>query len=291
MDNLEEQKELEKAEEKSFFGIIVHSFFVIPFLIAVFCLLLFTAVHLLTKEEHTVYDFLEDIKTGGSTKRWQAAFELSKILANPKVIPTENRFVEALAQAFRDSSQDDSRVRQYLALAMGRTGNRQFLNVLTENLKKEREENLYAIIYALGMLKDTRASATLYPYLQAHDPRIRSAAVAALGNIGNSDSLAQLKQSLNDSEPNVQWGAALSLAKLGDATGKDIIALLLDRNYLSQFKEVDREEQTQIILMAIEAAGVMDTAELKEKLQKLSRQDLSMKARSAALEILKGKPR
>ena len=69
-------------EEKSFFKIIVHSFFIVPFLIAVFCVLLFTGIHLLTKEQRSVYDYLEDVKTGGSTKRWQGAFELSRILAN-----------------------------------------------------------------------------------------------------------------------------------------------------------------------------------------------------------------
>ena len=68
--------------------------FVIPFLIAVFCVLLFTAIHLLTREQRGAEDYLADIKTGGLTKRWQGAFELSKILANPELVPDEDRFFQ-----------------------------------------------------------------------------------------------------------------------------------------------------------------------------------------------------
>ena len=66
-----EQKEAsgQHADEKSFFGIIVHSFFIIPFLIAVFCVLLFVAMRVLTLEQHSAYDYLEDVKTGGLSKR------------------------------------------------------------------------------------------------------------------------------------------------------------------------------------------------------------------------------
>lgn len=287
MEQVNSKEEKAEQESKSFFGIIVHSFFVIPFLIAVFCILLFTAVHLLTKEEHTLYDFLQDVKTGGSTKRWQAAFELSKILTNPQLVPREPRFVEALSKAFRDSKTDDPRVRQYLALAMGRTENAQFLNVLTEDIENEREETLYAVIYALGMLKSKEGSQVLLPYLKHENSRIRSAAVVALGNIGNTDSLNSLKQALNDQEPNVQWGAALSLAKMGDTAGENIIRLLLDRNYLSRFKEVDQQEQTQMVLMAVDAASVINSPRLKEQLENLSGYDPNMKVRSAALEAMK----
>ena len=128
------EQTLAEANPKSVFGIIVHSFFIIPFLIAVFCVILFTAISLLTREQQTAYDLLNDVKIGGLTKRWQAAFELSKILANPKLIPPEERFSTELIKAFRQSKQDDSRVRQYLALAMGRTGNSIYLAPLINGI-------------------------------------------------------------------------------------------------------------------------------------------------------------
>jgi len=274
--------ESQEPEEKSLFGIIVHSFFIIPFLIAVFCVLLFTAFSLLTKEQQTVYDYIEDIKTGGSTKRWQAAFELSKILANPKHIPKDERFIAELKSAYRKSKGDDSRVKQYLALAMGRTGNTEFLNVLIDDLAVAKEENMSAIIYALGMLKDKRAVPVLLTRINSPNPKIRSMTVVALGSIGDRQSKKNLKKALNDLEANVQWGAAISLAQLGDDSGLGIIGKLLDRDYLSSFAEVDPKEQNHLILTAINAVSQLDTTELDSIIYKLAENDKNMKVRSAA---------
>src|SRR3989338_4510034 len=155
------EKESPDAPSKSLFGVIIHSFFVVPFLIAVFCVLLFAAVRILTFEKHTAYDYLNDIKTGGLTKRWQAAFELSKLVANPQTLPQEERFYSELLHAFVDSKHDDTRVRQYLAITMGRVGRENFTQPLLEALQDAKEENLYAVVYALGLLKDKKASPSL----------------------------------------------------------------------------------------------------------------------------------
>src|SRR3989338_5971250 len=110
-DNKPEALQGAQSEEKSFFQIIVHSFFIIPFLIAVFCVLLFGGVYLLTREQRSVYNYLDDVKTGGATKRWQGAFELSKILANPELIPEDGRFSSEVINAFEKAKHDDPRVR------------------------------------------------------------------------------------------------------------------------------------------------------------------------------------
>ena len=201
-----------KSKEKSFKQVMIHSLVVIPFIIAVSCAMLFGAIRLLTHEKQTAYDLLEDVKVGGATKRWQSAFELSKRLASPELIPKEERFTQEISSAFRKSKEDDPRVRQYLALAMGRTGKAAFFEPLAENLMNEKEENLPALIYAIGMLKDPRGVAILNPFLNHPNPRIRSITVVAIGNIASPSSVDTLKKVLYDSEPNVQWGAAISLA-------------------------------------------------------------------------------
>jgi len=271
--------------ERSFFGIIIHSFFIIPFLIAVFCVLLFAAVRLLTHEQQTVYDFLNDVKTGGVTKRWQAAFELSKVLANPKLIPHEERFNNELISAFKHSRDDDPRVRQYLALAMGRTGNPEYLEPLTSDIANEREENIPSILYALGMLQDKRGSAIIQNYLDHPNARIRSIAVVSLGNIGDADAIKFLKKTLNDPEPNVQWGSAISLAQMGDGGGKGILLQLLNRPYLAQFPEVDQYEQNHLILNTIDAAAKLNDPELNQKILELSKSDQNMNVRVAAMKF------
>ncbi len=270
-------------EEKSFFGIIIHSFFIIPFLITVFALLLFAGVRILTHEQHTVYDYLNDVKAGSLNKRWQAAFELSKILANPKQIPRDDRFVAELTTAFEQSRHDDSRVRQYLALAMGRTGNEKFLNPLLSSLKENNPENLSAFIYALGMLGEKESATAIYPYLNNPEPKIRLTAVMALGNIGNREAIPFIKKALYDTEPNVQWDAAIALAKMGDAAGREILLKLLDRNYLTDFKEVDTQEQTHIVLVTMEAAANLNDQKLNEAIAQLGQSDQNMNVRKKAL--------
>ena len=114
------------AEKKSILRVVVHSFFVVPFLIAVFCVLVFVSVRILTTEKSNTYDLLEDIRIGGATKRWQAAFELSKRLRAKGIDTKERRFTSELNRLFEKSIHDDIRVRQYLSLAMGQSGNPAF---------------------------------------------------------------------------------------------------------------------------------------------------------------------
>ena len=68
-----------KYEKKSAVSVIIHSFFVVPFIIAIFAVIIFLIARIMTAEPNTARDYLEDVKIGGSTKRWQGAFELSKI--------------------------------------------------------------------------------------------------------------------------------------------------------------------------------------------------------------------
>ncbi len=277
----------DQEEGKSIFGVIVHSFFVVPFLIAVFSVLLFAAIRILTVEQNTVFDYLEDVKTGGLTKRWQAAFELSKILTNPKLIPPEERFATEMIAAFDHAQYDDDRVRQYLALAMGRTGNQRFVEPLVAVLRNEKEENLYSLIYSLGLLKSPKAVFAIEPFLQHSNSKVRLAAVIALGNIGDERSLALIKKSLNDSEPNVRWDAAIALAKAKDFSGKSILLKLLNRNYFKNFPKVDAQEQDHVLLVVLEAAAPLKDPEIKAAIEQLAAHDRNMNVRRAAMEALK----
>lgn len=288
----------DQPEEKSFLRVIVHSFFIIPFLIAVFCAILFGAMHLLTRESRSAYDYLEDIKVGGQEKRWQSAFvlsrindtdryreafELAKILADKDSIPKDDQFNTDLIAAFERSEHDDQRVRQYLALAMGRSGRAVFVQPLIDALKDEKDENLWAVLYALGMLEQPEAAGTLYKYLTHDSPRIRSIAVVAVGNLKIPASAELLTNALNDPEANVQWGAAVSLAQLGNNSGTEILTHILDRDYLESFEYVDTQEAKQLMLTAIQAAGYLNEPLLDQNIKLLASSDKNMDVRNAAM--------
>lgn len=289
MDHSEVKDEEIKEEppKESFLKVIVHSFFVIPFLIAVFGVLLFAAMHLLTSEKRSAQDYLKDVKTGSETKRWQSAFELSKMLSNPKALPEDSGFYQQMLSAFEQSKHDTSPlVRQYLALAMGRSGKVIFANPLVKALKDADDANRPTIIYALGMLKESKTAVEIEPYLNDPSARVRSIAATALGNITNPASKSALKKVLNDPEPNVQWGAAISLASMGDDSGKAILLKLLSRDYLAKFPEVDADEQTQLMLAAIEAAAKIKDEDLMNRLTELSKTDRNMKVRAQCLKAI-----
>ena len=273
-------------EAKSVLKVLVHSFVVIPVLIAVLGVFFFTFVSLLTREEQSPLDYLNDIKAGGSSRRWQAAYELSQILNKPNSITQDQRFVSEIINIFGQVEHDDVRVRQYLALAMGRTGNSSFLDPLVEALPNAREDNLPAIINALGNLQQAEAATSLYSFLDHANPGIRLQTVIALGKIADRSSLELLRKSLYDREPNVRWDAAVALAKMGDNSGREVLLKLLDESYLEEFKEVDLPERNQAMQVAINVAEMLNDPLLDEAIEELSKTARNMEVRKTALQLL-----
>ena len=104
---------------------LFYSFFLIPFMLAIFGALFFFMFQFLTYEKNTPIDLLENIQSGSATKRWQSAFELSNMLDESK-IDDMSIFINKLKFLFEKSKYDDPRVRTYLALAMGKTNNPEF---------------------------------------------------------------------------------------------------------------------------------------------------------------------
>lgn len=276
----------QQPEKQSFLGIIVHSFFVIPFLIVVFGVLLFAAVRLLTAESKTPYDYLSDVKTGGLTKRWQSAFELSRVMSGVPSVNSDDTFIDGLMEAFNNAGHDDPRVRQYLALAMGKTKNKKCIEPLVKSLTDENPENLYSIIYALGVIGDPSCAPQIQPFLKHSNSHIRLVAAMTLGNVNNASSIEPLKRALNDDEANVRWDAAIALAKLHDKSGKEILLQLLNRDDLDHFTQLDTQEKAHILLVAIEATKNFNDPDLQKVIKELSAADQNIHVRKAAMDAL-----
>ena len=276
------------AEKKSLLRVVIHSFFVVPFIIAIFGVLIFLMLRILTIEPRTAQDYLHDVKIGGNTKRWQGAFELSKILANPGMVPREERFVNDLISTFEYSEKErDDRIRIYLALAMGRTKDLRYATILEKTLNDENEEILAAVIYSLGFINSPTSLEQLLLMFEHESARVRHQAVVALGNYDGDQVQIILKQALHDPEPNVRWDAAIALAKQKDDSGRRILLDLMDRKYLDSFPNIDAVEQNQAILAAIRSSRDILDDELRQVLLDLMENDLNMKVRQAARNTLK----
>ena len=276
------------AEKKSLLRVVIHSFFVVPFIIAIFGVLIFLMLRILTIEPRTAQDYLHDVKIGGNTKRWQGAFELSKILANPAMVPKEERFVNDLISTFEYSEKErDDRIRIYLALAMGRTKDLRYATILEKTLNDENEEILAAVIYSLGLINSQTSLEQLLLMFEHESARVRHQVMVALGNYDGDQVQIVLKQGLHDPEPNVRWDAAIALAKKKDDSGRRILLDLMDRKYLDLFPNIDAVEQNQAILAAIRSSRDILDDELRKVLLDLMENDLNMKVRQAARNTLK----
>ena len=248
--------------------------------------LLVVTWRILTNEPHTVYDYIADVKVGGATKRWQAAFELSKILADPERIPREQRFAAEMLGVFEASERDDPRVRQYLALAMARAGHEGFIEPLSAAIAEESEGTRFMLLVALGMFGNDAVMPAVVPYLSDESPRVRSGAATALGLAGNQAAVAPLQRALHDREPAVTWDAALALARLGDLSGRATLLALLDRAHLQQFPNVDDRDQNLLMATVVEVVAPLDDPELQARIATLARDDVSLNVRRIAQQAV-----
>ena len=267
--------------------VLFYSFFLIPFMIAVFGAVFFLLFKFITYETNSAEDLLNQVKVGSASKRWQSAFELAKILNNPDADPLTDSFKDQLISAYERSVHDDALVRSYLAMAMGSTKDTTFGKILVSGLEDETLETRVAAIQALGFLKYYPATKLIRNLIETTDTQTEKlTATIALGMIGDPSTIPHLKKLLEDEEANIRWDAAIALAKMGDNSGAYIIEGLLDREYLKQFKQIDPLEEKRVIMIAIRTASILFDKKFEDKLSLLSKNDQDLSVRNAAIKAL-----
>ena len=287
-DETTNRKSTEEPSNDISFGNSVLQFFLIPALVVFACVGLFLFFGWLVAEEKSSLDHLRDIKSGGATRRWQAAFELAKQLNNidRKDRKDIDRLVPEMVDTFREAERDDPRVRRYLALALGHLGDRQAVPVLLEALSDDDPETRIYAIWALGFLGDERAVEPLLELAQADDAGIRKMAVYSLGTLGALEARPTLQAALSDYQMDVAWNAAIALAKLGDDSGRDRIFQMLDREFLGSVVDMTDEQRSEAMMNAMKGAVLLADASFRPSLAAISEQDPNLKVRQAAYEAL-----
>jgi len=281
------EQKLTTPEEQSRVYVLFYSFFLIPLMITVIGILFFFVVRFVTFESGNPQEYLTQIKIGSASKRWQSAYELSKILSDPDKVPLDDQFKNSIISAFEKSLYDDPKVRMYLALAMGRTGDDFYGKSLMTALDDNSAEIVTAATQALGLIQYLPAVSKLSVLATSSDFQVvRLASVVSLGQIGHKSSLPLLKKLLNDEEANIRWDSAIALAKMGDRSGVSILNSLLSRTYYENFKEIDSWETEKAILVAIHVSSQLGGKEFKENLLILAKEDPNMDIRNAALKAL-----
>lgn len=276
---------------------IAVQFFLIPLLVVGATVLVYVGFRSLLSEDRSAQEYLTDIRSGGSNRRWPAAYELSRLMSDPEFVKRDEALVAPeLIKAFAASKDDDPRVRQYLALALGRLtppiaveGRQLLLDALND---KDSQTRISAI-WALGATRDATAVPDIDRMYASGDAGVRKMAVYALGSIPGDAGTPTLVKALDDPEADVQWNAAIALARHGSHEATPVLRRMLDREYVEH--NVTRQQQAseqidpvgEVMISGLRAIAALKESALSDPVKALSQNDSNMKVRQAAIETLK----
>ncbi len=269
-------------------------FFLIPLMVVAVAVGVYVGFRSLLADDRGPQDYLSEIRTGGSTRRWPAAYELSRLMSDPKV-RADRTLAPALIKAYEDAKNDDPRVRRYLALAIGRLDPPlppDAVAELTSALDDPDSEARITAIWALGSSGDASVVAKLQPLYGSDDAGIRKMVVYALGALPGDAQIVTLRTALQDGAADVRWNAAVALALHGNRDGVPVLKQMLDRPSVEHAvtrevrQDADQDPIADVMISGLQAAAALKDDALKDSITTLSRQDRSMKVRQAALEAL-----
>lgn len=287
-------------------------FFLIPLAVVGLTVLAYLGFRSLLTDERTAQEYLAEVRHGGWSRQWPAAYELSRLMEDPTV-RADRSLVPELVRAFDEAKEGDPRVRRYLALAIGRLGPPlppDAIEALTRSLEEtgttwtpdvfarlngwadiDINEARIMTIWVLGTSGDPSVVPRLKPLYLSSDAGIRKIVVYALGALPGDAQLVTLRTALQDSAPDVRWNAAVALARHGSREGVPVVREMLDRSLVEQTVTRDTRQGedpvADVIISGVRAAAALKDSSLRPSVEGLSRQDRSLKVRQAAIEALK----
>jgi len=217
---------------------VVLQFFVVPLALVAVLVTVFFGLQVLRSRHPDARSTLVDLKsTGGfllpwvgDPKRWQSGYDLSLLLRSGQGV-SDVPLLPEMADAFREARRNgDLKLRRYLALALGRTGDARATPALGEGLDDEDGETRLYCAWGLMQIGGGPSLAVLRRAVASHsDAGVRKMAVFALGQLGDRDGADALRRALVDRDADVRWNAAIALARVGDASGEPVLIEMLER--------------------------------------------------------------
>jgi HEAT repeat protein len=273
---------------------LVLQFFIFPMAIVAVCVAVFVIFGLIASEGKGARAYLDEVRTGGANRRWQAAFELSKVLqARKDPALADPSFADELVRVFTGAGADDPRVRRYLALALGRLGDPRAVPALIQAADPKRDAStdpdtqVYAV-WALGAIGEPQSVPTLVALARSEDAGVRKAAAHALGSFPGEETRAALLIAVNDPAEDVRWNAAVALARRRDPAAAPVLLQMMDRKHLATIPDLSPEQREDAVLQATQAAAVVADPGLRAALEGLRDSDPNLKVRDTARAALQG---
>jgi HEAT repeat protein len=229
---------------------ILFQFVIFPLGIVVIAVGVFLLFGKLASDEQSIPDYLNEIRSGSSHERWQAAYQLSKSLKRGEAKRYPN-LEEQVASLYVGAKHDDPRIRRYLSMVLGSLGDRRATPLLVDALK---EPDVDTRIYALLALADLRDPSSVPALMNAaHDEEkdVRKTALYALGSIGDPRGSDLLAGELTDETADVRYNAAIALARMGDRRAIGVLREMLDRSRLNNVRDMREDQKEEAMIVAI----------------------------------------
>jgi len=288
------------ADDRSDWKVVLQ-FFIVPLSLVAVLVSVFFGLQVLRSRHPNPQTTLGNLKCRkrfllpwvGDPKRWQSGYDLSLLLRSGAPGSTGDLVLEMAAAFLEAGPQGDLKLRRYLALALGRSGDPRAAPALRDGLKDADGETRLFCVWSLMQIADQGALDLLRERATDPDAGVRKMAVFALGQMGDHESARVLRRALADTDQDVRWHAAISLARIGDASGEPQLLEILasGTSGTAQGDDGVRDDESSPALNAIRALTLLndDTARAALKRASMSAGSEAIRgAARAALESLDG---
>jgi HEAT repeat protein len=259
--------------------------FIVPAGIVLVALGIFFLGTMAIQHPKTAEQYLEELKSDNTSRRWQSAYELSRMLNQNENIQFDQTLRAQLVQVFGDAKDDDPRLREYLALVLGRLKEKSALSVLSSAVRDDSTDVKIYSLWALGNIEDPQGGEAALAALSDTDETVQRMAVGALSAMRYEPAKFALEKNLESSNQALRYDSAVALARIKD---EKAVPILLE---MMNLKPSGKPEDDQIIqsakITAIEGAQELPDEALKAKITDLSKNESDIKVRETALAALK----
>jgi HEAT repeat protein len=260
---------------------ILFQFVIFPLGIVAVAVGIFLLFGQLASEQASIPEYLSDIRSGSSHRKFQAAYELSKSIKRGEAKRYPD-LVNQVAAVYREAKDDDPRICQYLTLVLGKIGDRRATPTLIDALRDSNTDiRVYALL-ALSELRDPEAVPAMIEAARDREKDVRKTAVFALGQSGDARAIPALAAALNDQTADIRYNAALALARFDDRLAAGVLEEMLDRSRLDRVSGMRPDQKEEAMLAAIAAYAKVAGPDAKPLLERLAAADPSMRVRAAA---------
>jgi len=160
-----------------------------------------------------------------------AAVKAQNAAAKPTSTAAQGQSAPAEPVSATASSEEEAPPVTLLSTATAGQRTDQAWKILTDaagDVKRMQTQTRIQALAALSLLRCPRSAKMITDVMTDPDVDIRTAAALAAGQTGDPNLTTNLRNLLDDKEPQVAFTAAMTLWKMGDKSGEDILMAVVD---------------------------------------------------------------